>query len=78
MASRPFLALTCSMPLAITSMVVAGGKTVEVGLVARVGDVPAGGDGTAIANLNAPFCNGLGEPGFTGELASGDRFVWSG
>jgi hypothetical protein len=78
MASRPFLALTCSMPLAITSMVVAGGKTVEVGLVARVGDVPAGGDGTAIATLNAPFCNGLGEPGFTGELASGDRFVWSG
>ncbi|MGA1709463.1 MAG: dockerin type I repeat-containing protein [Phycisphaerales bacterium] len=78
MASRPFLALTCSLPLALTSMVVAGGKTVEVGLVARVGEVPAGGDGTAIANLNSPFCNGLGEPGFTGELGSGDRFVWSG
>ncbi|MCA8960153.1 MAG: hypothetical protein KDC38_06550 [Planctomycetes bacterium] len=34
----------------------------------------AGGD--FIDVINSPFCNGNGRVGFTGSLASGDRFVW--
>ncbi|MFM1889452.1 MAG: hypothetical protein RLZZ565_209, partial [Planctomycetota bacterium] len=78
MANRLLLASIGALPLAITALAVSGVRTVEVGLVARTGQIPAGGDGTAIVGLNAPFSNGLGEPGFTGELVSGDRFVWSG
>ena len=77
MPTRPVLGLVCCVPLAASSLAL-GGQVVEVGLIARTGDVPVGGDGTAIVSLNAPFSNGLGQPGFTGELASGDRFVWSG
>lgn len=51
---------------------------VEAELVARIGGAAPGGDGTTISNLNAPFVNGLGEVGFTGTLASDDRFVWLG
>ena len=77
MFDRPLLGLACRLPIAIAG-VAAGGEIVEVGLVARTGDIPPSGDGTAIVSLNSPFSNGLGQPGFTGELASGDRFVWSG
>ncbi|MGA0287928.1 MAG: dockerin type I repeat-containing protein [Phycisphaerales bacterium] len=51
---------------------------VEAELVAREGGPAPGGDGTTISALNAPFANGLGQVGFTGTLASGDRFVWLG
>jgi hypothetical protein len=51
---------------------------VDAQLVAREGGPAPGGDGTTISGLNAPFVNGLGEVGFTGTLASGDRFVWLG
>lgn len=69
--------LRFSLPLALAAAAMAE-PPVKVDLVARTGEVPASGDGSAIVALNAPCANGLGEPGFTGELASGDRFVWSG
>ena len=56
----------------------AAAQVVEVGLVARTGEVAPGGDGTAISTLNSAFSNGLGDAGFTGGLESGERFVWSG
>ncbi len=35
-------------------------------------------DGSVVDTLNAPFTNGLGEPGFVGSFVGGERFVWSG
>lgn len=77
MVDRLPLRLLAAWPFVLATAA-SGGQVVEVGLVARIGDVPATGDGTSIVGLNAPFANGFGQPGFTGELGSGDRFVWIG
>jgi hypothetical protein len=51
-------------------------STISVQRVAYVGQTPSGGDGSAITTLNSPFTNSLGRVGFTGNLASGNNFVW--
>ncbi|HEX4956146.1 MAG TPA: hypothetical protein VF017_22385 [Thermoanaerobaculia bacterium] len=56
-----------------------GPVVVGATLVAQVGQSPAGANGP-ITSLNAPFTNGLGQPGFTGAANDGgagtDNFVW--
>jgi hypothetical protein len=49
---------------------------IRVHEVVRVGVAAPGTGGVAISTLNSPFTNGLGEVGFTGNLANEDRFVW--
>ena len=61
-----------------TGLAVGAGDVVSATLIARQGGPAPGGDGTPIAEINAPFVNDLGQVGFTGTLASGDRFVWLG
>jgi len=71
---------TLIAPLLVSQLAapVCVGDLLEAQLVAREGGPAPGGDGTTISSLNAPFVNGLGEVGFTGTLASDDRFVWLG
>jgi len=44
-------------------------------IVVKEGD-PVGP--STVVNLNAPFTNGLGYPGFNGTLTDGQRFIWCG
>jgi len=69
------LAVLAVLPI---SAAAAPQKTVSVDLVAEIGDVPEGGDGTAITALNYPTIGADGSVGFTGSLASQDVFVWRG
>jgi len=62
--------------VALIAATASGNAPRTVDVVAFGGQIPPGGDGTAITSLNAPFTNSLGQPGFTGVLASGERFVW--
>ena len=57
-----------------TSLVAGPPATVDI--IAFEGQVPPGGDGSAITSISAPFTNSAGQSGFTGVLASGERFVW--
>ncbi|MCH9649312.1 MAG: lamin tail domain-containing protein [Deltaproteobacteria bacterium] len=57
---------------------VLGGPT-PVTVIVQEGDTPTGGGGNAVTSLNAPFSNGDGEVGFTGNVDNGgsnDAFVW--
>ncbi len=49
---------------------------VEIDVVAAEGQVPPGGDGSAFTSLNPPYTDSLGNVGFVGILASGDRIIW--
>jgi len=73
MTVRPLLPVAAAA-LAVSAAAIASGPSIDI--VAFGGQIPPGGDGSAITSLNAPFTNSLGQPGFTGVLASGDRFVW--
>jgi len=58
---------------------VLGPAIVPATVITQDGQTPAGLNG-AITSLNAPFTNGLGQPGFTGGASDGvggtDNFVW--
>jgi len=54
---------------------VSGRALVDANLVLQEGDTPTGITG-AVATLNGPFTNGVGDPGFVGD--ADDNFVWSG
>ncbi|TVQ61290.1 MAG: hypothetical protein EA379_06465 [Phycisphaerales bacterium] len=41
---------------------------VSIDMIAAVGQTAPGSDGLAISSINAPFINGLGQVGFTGNL----------
>jgi len=67
---------TASLALLLPVSTLVAQSPIRAREVVRVGVAAPGTGGVAISALNGPFTNGLGEVGFTGNLATDDRFVW--
>jgi hypothetical protein len=61
------------LPLALASSAAAA---VQIDVIVKVGDHPAGSDGGVVSTLNAPFTDGNGKVGFTGNLNPSNNFVF--
>lgn len=66
--------LACAaVPLALAA---GASAAVQIDVIVKVGDHPPGSDGGVVSTLNAPFTDGNGKVGFTGNLNPSNNFVF--
>ena len=63
-------ALSLAVLAGATAGVANAGGPVSIEMITAVGQTAPGSDGFSISSINAPFINGLGQVGFTGNLAN--------
>ncbi len=69
---------TTILPVLALVTTAAAQSPTHVELVVKVGDTPSGAGGATVSTLNAPFTDGNGKVGFTGNLNPSNNFVWYG